>query len=954
MESAQIETPKPSETYFSFTRRRSPLKSETYYTLARILSHCYDKSHSSHAAQFAPQELNPDHGSDEVARATGKEECESVELIGPDRMECQNLATRKEAVSDESCEAIGAEDGGVFGDAQHVVIDIERILAIEESEDVLEPMDVMFDESDEGTGFQDKRCCMEKMLMDELEHIMKGDEVLDENVIGEVLDPRGSGKDNSLSLKTTSLCGEHKMQQADMEVEKSVSSGWVMDFPIPIAENAETEEGECSNQKISEAPSVSLDKEMTGEPPKPRENMEEESLLPKTNSTKRELEKSVGNSDSLESPNHMAEGGDIEEGEISGDYGTYDMSLDMPVEDAMVSKEKNVDEMQVSPDIFDKKEFLNDDQNGANKKSFEFTSLKVDTHDNANTSREVGPEISNGNKMASRPEAVVHEKYMRAKKAYREDLLLKDGGTKEAAGWPPACPNNLDLHGQISEKNTTGSHGITSTEVQDASSCKKKKRSLSKESKAKKKHKERKKRAEKNRELGVKRLKLHPVSKPKTVTYCRHYLKGRCRQGDKCQFSHDTVPLTKSTPCCHFARHSCMKGDACPFDHQLFKYPCDNFVKGFCSRGDACMFSHKIPTTEDSRTASNDCKPELKYPSLPGNTNIKMQLNVTSSSLQSVDALSNSVGAHPHTNVKTLVKPPALVPKGISRILTAEKSAAVNSTMLKQGRSSPSGNEGAKVGNQAVPSISDTFQKMDETPKRTSPCVVPKGINFLSFGKGPLDDSVTKKVASLHSNRGSGTKLTLADNLNLQKQASSSPNIDVSIKVGNQTSPSASKTTQNLNEMPKKTQPEGTRQGMNFLSLGNTSVDHSSSKRKASFPSSCDTGIDGAVLEGQTAGVKSQNSSVFSLRLPASPLASGQSSDGLASVKYKDAPNSAQKAHSLILFATKYESKMKMNRSVGALDVGKEGTSNITRSSQNDLAKASKILDFLSSGGSKK
>jgi hypothetical protein len=100
--------------------------------------------------------------------------------------------------------------------------------------------------------------------------------------------------------------------------------------------------------------------------------------------------------------------------------------------------------------------------------------------------------------------------------------------------------------------------------------------------------------------------------------------------------------------------------------------------------------------------------------------------------------------------------------------------------------------------------------------------------------------------------------------------------------------------------------------------------------------------------------LKSQNSSAFSLRLPASSLASGQSSDGLASVKYKDAPNSAQKAHSLILFATKYESKMKMNQSFSALDVDKEGSSDITRSSQNDLAKASKILDFLSSGGSKK
>ena len=37
-----------------------------------------------------------------------------------------------------------------------------------------------------------------------------------------------------------------------------------------------------------------------------------------------------------------------------------------------------------------------------------------------------------------------------------------------------------------------------------------------------------KKRAEKNRQLGVKRLKLQTVLKPKPVTYCRHYLKGRC------------------------------------------------------------------------------------------------------------------------------------------------------------------------------------------------------------------------------------------------------------------------------------------------------------------------------------------------------------------------------------------------------------------------------------------
>lgn len=95
------------------------------------------------------------------------------------------------------------------------------------------------------------------------------------------------------------------------------------------------------------------------------------------------------------------------------------------------------------------------------------------------------------------------------------------------------------------------------------------------------------KRAEENRKLGVKKLKLPPVTKPKIIKYCHQFVKGRCHevlslaiklfwrysldkenligspisscidseilitsfvfpQGDKCKFSHDTVPLTKS------------------------------------------------------------------------------------------------------------------------------------------------------------------------------------------------------------------------------------------------------------------------------------------------------------------------------------------------------------------------------------------------------------------------
>lgn len=42
--------------------------------------------------------------------------------------------------------------------------------------------------------------------------------------------------------------------------------------------------------------------------------------------------------------------------------------------------------------------------------------------------------------------------------------------------------------------------------------------------------KEKQKQTEKKRGPGVKRLKLLPESKPKTVAYCRHYLKGKCQK----------------------------------------------------------------------------------------------------------------------------------------------------------------------------------------------------------------------------------------------------------------------------------------------------------------------------------------------------------------------------------------------------------------------------------------
>ncbi|MED6121581.1 hypothetical protein PIB30_031562 [Stylosanthes scabra] len=272
------------------------------------------------------------------------------------------------------------------------------------------------------------------------------------------------------------------------------------------------------------------------------------------------------------------------------------------------------------------------------------------------------------------------------------------------------------------------------------------------------KKKKRRKRAEKNKQLGVKRLKLPLVQqKPKTINYCRHFLVGRCYEGDKCQFSHDTVPSTKSSPCSFFARHSCMKGDDCPFDHQLSKYPCDNFVsRGFCARGDVCLFSHKLegkfskrllvdgckrfrdsslPAKEDIPTASKVCKPGTKSPHFSGNTNFNMPPNIHGYSSIQQNHLINSPRVLSHINLEhkvtnTVQKQPKLASKGVSFIDVAKLSSPTPTTP-KEGMT--------KVGSSSADqSTSGTNQTSVEIPKKLPPRV-PKGINFLAFGKDPVN-----------------------------------------------------------------------------------------------------------------------------------------------------------------------------------------------------------------------
>ncbi|KAK1373423.1 hypothetical protein POM88_029616 [Heracleum sosnowskyi] len=117
-------------------------------------------------------------------------------------------------------------------------------------------------------------------------------------------------------------------------------------------------------------------------------------------------------------------------------------------------------------------------------------------------------------------------KHGTAWEALREDLpMQKDGMTLEEVRERMRDVLSLtDITRFPIPKNPSSVIFVAAT-VADQND-RKRKRVLSEEGKAKKKKKEGKKRAKKNRELGVERLKLPPVSKPKTVTYCRHFLKG--------------------------------------------------------------------------------------------------------------------------------------------------------------------------------------------------------------------------------------------------------------------------------------------------------------------------------------------------------------------------------------------------------------------------------------------
>ncbi|KAI5407774.1 zinc finger CCCH domain-containing protein 65 isoform X3 [Lathyrus oleraceus] len=559
---------------------------------------------------------------------------------------------------------------------------------------------------------------------------------------------------------------------------------------LPTIQEGEFEKEELYGHQVDEVAHSCLDNDKIIEA---LNVTEDGGLLDSTTmEDKEKAEKLICVTDATNSSNLLIEEGDLEEGEISGDFAMDGNTVDVSSVDATISEQMKVDEIQKLGNSFGNQASpFNMGNNGL---------VELWTINDIST-------------------------YLTPKQVLVQEVIDPSRKRKRIP----------DLEKEDKKK-----------EMVDASKSKRGPRSQ--EKKIKKREKYRKKRAEKNRELGVKRLKLIPVQKPKTISYCRHYMKGRCNEGDKCKFSHDTVPETKSKACVHFARHSCMKGDDCPFDHQLSKYPCSNIISnGSCSRGHACLFSHQVPINQRIPAPTNAYKPELKSPLPSGNTNFSTPLNNHDTSYVQQNHFTNSKGT------ETSQTKPTSTPKGIRFINVAN----LSSSTPKQDLITP--NKGSLVHNGKC---ADKGQNTTEIPKKFS-AVTPKGINFLSFGKG----SVCRFKSIIQSTA-----------QNLPQTALFSHN-----------------------EISDKKQSMVERMKSKFLEKDSTDDsmrDHSHCK---------------SVQEVKKVSDNSQTSNVTSATLLARPFVSHQSSGSLVSEYHKQASNLGQRALlSTLAFAAEHESDIKM------------------------------------------
>ncbi|PIN02136.1 hypothetical protein CDL12_25359 [Handroanthus impetiginosus] len=426
-------------------------------------------------------------------------------------------------------------------------------------------------------------------------------------------------------------------------------------------------------------------------------------------------------------------------------------------------------------------------------------------------------------------------------------------------------------------------------------------------------------------------------------TPCRHYLQGRCHEGEKCNFSHDAVPLTKSQPCRYFACHTCMKGDDCPFDHQLSKYPCNNYTtNGFCSRGSDCLFSHEIPAKQSfpvtpnvskpeltcvkggSSTISKFTKPEAKFPSQLNNSNSSKHTDNSGIFHQKVDAKFSSAGNSPGMSAelvgaKAVPRTTGLTPKGVSFLSNGGMSLVDRSRHKRD--TSVKDNVGIDVSCKTILKMPGNVNKLSNMSDGVA-SRKPRGINFLSFTHPSSDGSVGEMFSDLLSNSNNEAGKSVLDDMGKGELACSLPQSVGMLKVNRQMNQSATNLVPASNEKVNGT-PSRVPQHINFLNFDRISADGAILKEGGKSPSSKDeTALSFVKERRNTQGDLQEATKRPSLSFDE---LTGQSTSGHnanLSTYFKtsllsNTPSSVQKAvQSALSFAAKFESNIKVGSSL--------------------------------------
>ncbi|GMH04088.1 hypothetical protein Nepgr_005927 [Nepenthes gracilis] len=727
--------------------QRPPVHSQTFRQLAFIFAHFGDEPLRSQFAEFVPEHLRSGQGnrSDESAREKESQHSHINGFAPEFARPCTDddghndlvVANQKEASSelngansvedgksDCQIETVIEKNAGVMSKEQNVhvsgavLIEPGQVTGDKENDKVVSGGSRTGDGSAEVINCQDHLSNIEKMLMDESENM------------GKLL---------------------HDNDESSFNISEGLDSFWNMDV---------IGDGSITVEKGEEGGIAPLEGLIAAE----------------TGSEKKDMEIEVYRG-GVNYP-HVAIDGGPEEGEINDGSGVCDLSADIFAEDAMTIEKKKTEKEKVSEPVSNKDVFTFNAQAAENHRGTGSNNNSEGLLDNEGKAAKSNVRGSDYDEIICKSASVGRSKIKEGRKAARKDTAVKSRKnknqvtqTEEILNNPVSCGGEALPLGRTLKEHANENGGnmsavtccaisdeklgpssdekIEKKEVSDISK-KRKRGPSSEERKAKKKQKERKRRAEKNRKLGVRRLKIQPVLKPKPVEHCRHYLRGRCHEGEKCKFSHDVMPLTKSKPCFHFARQICMKGDDCPYDHELSKYPCHNFVReGFCSRGDRCMFSHKTPAKENFKSSVDVSKSEQKSLAPPDKSNSKQHLN-SGASCSSETLAPRS----PKVNVAICKQDQSeRAPGGLS-FFSFGKSLLDNFSKQKQVISYPKNGNGVETGILPSQGSSGSLLNSNEMSEGSQTLSAPRGISFLSFGTTSSNNSGDNKPHGMPTQRG--------------------------------------------------------------------------------------------------------------------------------------------------------------------------------------------------------